>query len=69
MSGNGAAFLKQTTGDALVVDFAKAALQGVLADPMCSPKNQERLNEVCDFCWTVALTMVERRPPISESVQ
>jgi hypothetical protein len=46
----------------LVVEFAKAALVGALADPTCNPTTQSRVNEVCDFCWHIAQTMVDRRP-------
>jgi hypothetical protein len=48
---------------ALMVEFAKAALSGALADPTCNPSSQERVDEVCDFCWNVARSMVERMPP------
>jgi hypothetical protein len=50
---------------ALVIEFAKYALGGALKDPTCNPETQERLNEVCDFCWLAAQTMVARMPPMS----
>lgn len=53
----------------MVVEFAKAALQGALSDPACNPATQDRINEVCDFCWHIAKTMVQRRPPLTELVQ
>lgn len=53
----------------LVLEFAKAALQGSLSDPACNPATQERIDEVCDFCWRIAKTMVERMPPFTESIQ
>lgn len=61
---NGLPHLKDS--NELVVEFAKAALTGAMADPACNPSTQDRINEVCDFCWHIAKTMVERRPPRTE---
>jgi hypothetical protein len=52
--------------DHLVFEFAKAALTGAMADPTCNPSTQDRINEVCDFCWHIARTMVRRQPPSDE---
>lgn len=52
-----------TVHDALETEFAKAALQGLLMDPNVNPRNTLALNTAVDFCWHIARTMVERRPP------
>lgn len=57
------------SNEQMVVEFAKAALTGAMADPACNPATQDRVNEVCDFCWHIARTMVERKPQMSEPTQ